>query len=54
MHKRMGEEVRLNFALLVTLAQKSLGYLERKCRACVTTGDRKDMVKIAMFFVLTF
>jgi hypothetical protein len=54
MHKRMGEEVRSDFALSVEVIHRSLGYLNGKYVDASTVTQRKDIVEIAFFFVLTF
>lgn len=55
MHKRMGEEVRSDFAISVDVIHKILGYLNRKYGQATTVERRREVVKIALFFfVLTF
>jgi hypothetical protein len=53
-HKRMGEEVRSDYALSVKVLHKILGNLDTRWRASTTAARRKEVVEIAFFLVMTF
>jgi hypothetical protein len=53
-HKRMGEEVRSDYALSVKVLHKMLGQLDREWREAQTIETRKEVVEIAMFLVSGF
>jgi hypothetical protein len=53
-HKRMGEEVRSDYALSVKVLHKILGNLDLRWREATTPPRRKEVVEIALFLVLTF
>jgi hypothetical protein len=53
-HKRMGEEVRSNFALSIKVLHKILGHLDSKWHNARTMEARKEVTEIACFFVLAF
>jgi hypothetical protein len=53
-HKRMGEEVRSDYALSVQVLHQILSNLDRRWGEAVTPARRKEIVEIAFFLVLTF
>jgi hypothetical protein len=53
-HKRMGEEVRSDYALSVKALHKILGNLDARWRTAAVAPRRKEVVEIAFFLVLTF
>jgi hypothetical protein len=53
-HKRMGEEVRSDFALSVRVVHKMLGHLDGEWDGARTMVKRKEIVEIACFLVLSF
>jgi hypothetical protein len=53
-HKRMGEEVRSDFALSIRVLHKMLGHLDKEWNDARTMDARKAVVEIATFLVLTF
>jgi hypothetical protein len=53
-HKRMGEEVRSDYALSIKVLHKILGNLDDRWREATTAPRRKEVVEIAFFLVLTF
>jgi hypothetical protein len=53
-HKRMGEEVRSDYALSIGILHKILGNLEDRWTAASTPKQRKEVVEIAFFLVVTF
>jgi hypothetical protein len=54
MHKRMGEEVRSDYAISIRVLHKSLGHLNDEYERATTSGQRKEVVEIAMFFIASF
>jgi hypothetical protein len=53
-HKRMGEEVCLDFALPIHMVHKILSHLDQEWHQAQTMEKRKAVVEIACFFVLLF
>jgi hypothetical protein len=53
-HKRMGEEVRSDYALSVTLLHLILGNLDTRWREATTPTWRKEVAEIAFFLVIGF
>jgi hypothetical protein len=53
-HKRMGEEVRSDYALSVQVLHKMLGQLDREWRGARTIEIRKEIVEIAIFLVAAY
>jgi hypothetical protein len=53
-HKRMGEEVRSDYALSITVLHKILGNLNQRWEEVTTPAKRKEVVEIAFFLVITF
>jgi hypothetical protein len=50
-HKRMGEEVRSDYALSIRVLHKVLWHLERQWSEARTIETRKEVVEIAIFIV---
>lgn len=53
-HKRMGEEVRSDYALSVGLLHLVLGNLNERWGEATTAGQRKEITEIAFFLVVAF
>jgi hypothetical protein len=53
-HKRMGEEVRSDYALSVQVLHKILGNLNVRWAEATSIPRRKEIVEIALFLVFTF
>jgi hypothetical protein len=53
-HKRMGEEVRSDFALSIKVIHRILGHLDKEWMEARTAAGRQDVVEIAMFLVAAF
>jgi hypothetical protein len=53
-HKRMGEEVRSDFALSVQVLHQILNNLERRWLEATVPARRKEVVEIAFFLVVQF
>jgi hypothetical protein len=53
-HKRMGEEVRSDFALSVKVLHLILGNLNEKWESAGTAAKRREIVEIAFFLVVNF
>jgi hypothetical protein len=53
-HKRMGEEVHSEYALLVKVLHKILGSLDIQWREAMAPAQRKEVVDITFFLVLNF
>jgi hypothetical protein len=53
-HKRMGEEVRSDFALSIRVLHKMLGHLDHEWNESRLAVKRKEVVEIACFLVLSF
>jgi hypothetical protein len=53
-NKRMGEEVRSDYALSVKVLHKIMGNLDTRWREATTAPRRKEIVEIAFFLLLTF
>jgi hypothetical protein len=53
-HKRMGEEVRSDYALSVQVLHQILANLERRWLDATAPARRKEVVKIAFFLVVQF
>lgn len=53
-HKRMGEEVRSNFALSIKVLHPILGHLDKEWQEARTSVTRQAVVEMAMFLVAGF
>jgi hypothetical protein len=53
-HKRMGEEVRSDFALSIVVLHKILGHLDKEWLEGRTSDSRKEIAEIAMFLISGF
>jgi hypothetical protein len=53
-HKRMGKEVRSDFALSVRVLHRMLGQLDKQRGEARTSEKRQSVVEIAMFLVAGF
>jgi hypothetical protein len=53
-HKRMGEEVRSDFALSIRVLHKILGHLEKEWNKARTMEMRREVVEMAMFLVAAY
>jgi hypothetical protein len=54
LHKRMGEEVRSDYALSIRVMHKIMGHLEQDWSTARTMEMRKEVVEIAMFMVTAY
>ena len=53
-HKRMGEEVRSDFALSIRVLHKMLGHLDKEWDGARTVEMRREVVEIAIFLVSAY
>ncbi len=53
-HKRMGEEVRSDFALSIQVLHRILGHLDKEWTEARTVVIRQAVVELAMFLVAGF
>jgi hypothetical protein len=53
-HKRMGKEVQLDFALSIRVLHKMLGHLDHDWNEARLAVKRKEVVEIACFLVMAF
>jgi hypothetical protein len=54
LHKRMGEEVRSDYALSIRVLHKILGHLDKDWSEARTMESRREVVEIAMFLVAAY